>query len=91
MNVLVLHSSLPSAYLINKDGSTKKPARINGPYDNFAYDSAFAMIMGRLYIFGGLWIDDPYEPDNQKKVDPQITIRFVENLLNDHSVKDWIP
>ena len=68
MNVLVLHSSLSSAYLINEDGSSKKPARINGPYNNFAVHSAFAIIKGRLYIFGGVWIDDPDEPDNQKKV-----------------------
>ena len=76
MNVLVLHSSLSSAYLINEDGSSKKPARINGAYDNFAVDSAFAMIKGRLYIFGGYWINDPDEPDNQKKVDLQIRIVF---------------
>ena len=69
MNVLVLHSSLSSAYLINEYGSSKKPARINGPYDNFAVYSAFAMIKGRLYIFGGIdgwWIDG--QPDNHKKV-----------------------
>ena len=77
MEVLVLHSSLSSAYLINKDGSSKKPARIKGPYDNFAVYSAFATIKGRLYIFGGMWINDPEEPDNQKKVDTQITTLFL--------------
>lgn len=76
MNVLVLHSSLPSAYLINKDGSSKKPARITGPYDNFAVYSAFAMIKGKLYIFGGMWIDG--HPESHKKVDREI-LRF-DNL-----------
>ena len=86
MNVLVLHSSLNSAYLINKDGSSKKPARINGPHNNFAVYSAFAMIKGRLYIFGGMWIDN--QPDNQKKVDQQKTIRREQSCKRLDTLKD---
>lgn len=66
MNIWVHFASLSTSYLINKDGSSKKPTALVGPVDHFLDGSAYALVNGKFYIFGGNW--DVNNPGNELKV-----------------------
>ena len=42
-----------SSYLMKKDGSKQIPAQINQPTDDFSPGAKYALVKGKLFIFGG--------------------------------------
>ena len=54
---LVMGENLKEAFSISLDGSTKTPATIKAPRDDYLKYSPHALIKNELFIFGG-WTDN---------------------------------
>ncbi|CBY12584.1 unnamed protein product [Oikopleura dioica] len=53
--ILVIPSSVDKSYLQSGDGSSQISATINAPDNNYAYYAAYALVNGKLHIFGGYY------------------------------------
>ncbi|CBY13619.1 unnamed protein product [Oikopleura dioica] len=51
--ILVIPSSVDKSYLQSGDGSSQILATINAPENNYAEHAAYALVNGKLHIFGG--------------------------------------
>ncbi|CBY15693.1 unnamed protein product [Oikopleura dioica] len=51
--ILVIPYSVDESYLQSGDGSSQISATINAPENNYAYYAAYALVNGKLHIFGG--------------------------------------
>ena len=55
--ILVIPYYVDKSYLQSGDGSSQVSATINAPENNYARYAAYALVNGKLHIFGG-WSDE---------------------------------
>jgi len=53
--ILVITKTIHGSFLQSGDGSSQISATINAPKNNYAEDAAFALVKGKLHIFGGYY------------------------------------
>jgi hypothetical protein len=51
--ILVIPYLIDESYLQSGDGTSQISATINAPENNYAHDSAHALVKGELHVFGG--------------------------------------
>jgi len=53
--ILVIPLRVDKSYLQSGDGSSQISATIDAPDNNYVYDAAYALVNGKLHIFGGAY------------------------------------
>ena len=68
--IMAIPEYLSEAYIMDRDGRTKE-AILNGPSDDYAKWSAFAVLTDKLFIFGG--------ESDRKKVRKFVHLNLAQN------------
>ncbi|CBY43456.1 unnamed protein product, partial [Oikopleura dioica] len=82
--ILVIPYYVDESYLQSGDGSSQISAKINAPRNDYAENAAYALVNGKLHIFGGY-------PDRTKiaRLDDctlnELTVRLNEERRNGHA------
>ncbi|CBY10325.1 unnamed protein product [Oikopleura dioica] len=82
--ILVIPIYVDKSYLQSSDGSSQISATINAPENNYAYYAAYALVNGKLHIFGG-WYDDTKIARLDDCTFNELTVRLNEERRSGHT------
>ncbi|CBY16172.1 unnamed protein product, partial [Oikopleura dioica] len=82
--ILVIPNLVEESYLQSGDGSSQVSTTINAPENNYADNAAYALVNGKLHIFGGY-----YDRTKIARLDDctfnELTVRLNEERKNGHA------
>ncbi|CBY13578.1 unnamed protein product [Oikopleura dioica] len=82
--ILVIPHYVDESYLQSGDGSSQISATINVPENNYAFNAAYALVNGKMHIFGGY-----YDKTKIARLDDctlnELTVRLNEERRNGHA------
>jgi len=76
--ILVIPLRVDKSYLQSGDGSSQISATIDAPDNNYVYDAAYALVNGKLHIFGGAY--------DKTKVMFFVKNTFLSAISNDNKI-----
>ncbi|CBY15718.1 unnamed protein product [Oikopleura dioica] len=82
--ILVIPSSVDKSYLQSSDGSSQISATINAPENNYANYAAYALLNGKLHIFGA-WPDSTKIARLDDCTFNELTVRLNEEREAGHA------